>query len=89
MLTRADTIAERPEVPDEEELIEGAAKAIEAAIQGLHPRGIATVHLIDGRLVRVHPDGRHEDISPLMRPRSSGALTSIEQPWLSNTVQQR
>lgn len=56
------------EVPDEEEFIDGAARAVEAAIVDLHARGIATTHLIDGRLVRVHPDGRREDLGVPRRP---------------------
>lgn len=56
------------EVPDEEELVDGATRAVEAAIAGLHARGIATTHLIEGRLVRVHPDGRHEDLGVPRRP---------------------
>jgi hypothetical protein len=57
-----EAVYTRPEVPDEDELIEGAARAVETAIANLHARGIATTHLIDGRLVRVHPDGRREDL---------------------------
>ncbi|MEM9452902.1 MAG: hypothetical protein AAGF11_01900 [Myxococcota bacterium] len=49
-------------VPDEDEFVEGASNAIEAAIKRLHERGIATTHLIDGRLVKIHPDGRREDL---------------------------
>lgn len=49
-------------VPHEDELFEGAARAIEAAIADLHHRGIATAHLIDGRFVRIYPDGRSEDL---------------------------
>lgn len=69
MSDRPDTTtSDRPEVPDEDEFIEGAAKAVENAIAGLHARGIATTHVIDGRLVRVHPDGRREDLGVLSRP---------------------
>lgn len=62
---RSDATREEPELPNEEELIEGVSHAISTAIRGLHERGIATNHLIDGRLVRVHPDGRREDLGPL------------------------
>ena len=55
-------------VPDEEELAEGAAGAIRAAIADLRARGIATTHLVDGRLFRVYPDGRREDLGVLPRP---------------------
>jgi hypothetical protein len=66
MSERPDASREQEdEVPNEEELIEGVSHAISLAIRGLHERGIATNHLIDGRLVRVHPDGRHEDLGPL------------------------
>jgi hypothetical protein len=50
------------ELPDEQELVKGAIQAVQQAIADLHSRGIATTHLIDGRLVRIHPDGRHEDL---------------------------
>jgi hypothetical protein len=66
MSSRPDTTTS--EVPDEEEFVDGAARAVEAAIAGLHARGIATTHLIDGRLVRVHPDGRREDLGVPRRP---------------------
>ena len=66
MADRSDTTAS--EVPDEEEFIDGASRAVQDAIAGLHARGIATTHLIDGRLVRVHPDGRREDLGAPRRP---------------------
>jgi hypothetical protein len=66
MSARSETTP--PEVPDEEEFVDGASRAVEAAIVGLHARGIATTHLIDGRLVRVHPDGRREDLGVPRRP---------------------
>jgi hypothetical protein len=53
------------DLPSEQEFVEGAARAVEAAIVELHSRGIATTHFIDGRLVRVHPDGRREDLGAL------------------------
>jgi hypothetical protein len=53
------------DLPSEQEFVEGAAGAVEAAIVELHSRGIATTHFIDGLLVRVHPDGRREDLGAL------------------------
>jgi hypothetical protein len=62
-------MAENPDklsdVPDEEEFLDGASHAIQTAIEKLHRAGIATVHALDGRLIRVHPDGRHEDLGPV------------------------
>lgn len=65
MSERPDAPRDESELPNEEELIEGVSQAISTAIRGLHERGIATNHLIDGRLVRVHPDGHREDLGPL------------------------
>jgi hypothetical protein len=63
MLNRSPTDAlDTAEPPDEQEFLEGATQAVQEAIVDLHSRGIATTHLIDGRLVRVHPDGRREDL---------------------------
>ena len=53
------------DVPDEEEFLDGASRAIQNAIEKLHRAGIATVHALDGRLIRVHPDGRREDLGPV------------------------
>lgn len=55
------------ERPEGEEFMSAAVEAVEAAIDDLHERGIATTHWVDGRLVRVHPDGRHEDLGALDR----------------------
>ena len=61
-----DTITSTaPEPPEGEEFLSAAVKAVKAAIEDLHDRGIATTHWIDGRLVRVHPDGRREDLGAL------------------------
>lgn len=54
--------------PDENELAAGIAHAVQTAIKKLHQRGIPTTHGIAGRLVRIHPDGRHEDLGPLKNP---------------------
>jgi len=61
----ADAVEKRAEVPDEEEFLEGANRAVREAIEDLRRSGITTVHAVDGRLVRVHPDGRREDLGPL------------------------
>lgn len=53
------------DVPDEAELLEGAKRAVESAIEKLHRAGIATVHALEGRMVRIHPDGRQEDLGPV------------------------
>lgn len=42
-------------------LSEGATEAIKR----LHAKGITTNHIIDNRVVVIHPDGRHEDLGPL------------------------
>lgn len=55
----------RADVPDEEEFLEGAIKAVKEAVASLHRRGIATTHVIDGKLVQIHPDGRREELGPL------------------------
>ena len=52
------------DVPDEEEFLEGAVKAVKEAVARLHRAGIATTHVIDGKFVRIHPDGRREEIRP-------------------------
>jgi hypothetical protein len=62
MVEKAD---KRTDVPDESEFMEGANLAVQSAIQKLHRAGIATVHAIDGRIVRIHPDGRHEGLGPV------------------------
>lgn len=53
------------ELPDEEELFQGAVEAVRRAIAEQHRRGIATTHVIDGKLVRIHPDGHREELEPL------------------------
>jgi len=53
-----------PEPPSEDELLLGASRAVRDAIARLHRANIATTHIVDGRLVRVHPDGHREDIGP-------------------------
>ena len=53
------------ELPDEEEFFQGAVDAVRRAIEDLHHRGIATTHFIDGKVVRIHPDGRREDLGSL------------------------
>lgn len=53
------------ELPDEEEFFRGATEAVRRAIGDMHSRGIPTAHLIDGKLVLVHPDGRREELGPL------------------------
>lgn len=44
----------------DDELVSGFSRAVRSAIDDLHRRGIPTTHVIDGELVRVHPDGRRE-----------------------------
>ena len=58
---KTQTDRDRDDLPDEDELIRGAKEAVKVAIRELHDRGIATTHLIDGRIVVVHPDGQRED----------------------------
>jgi len=47
--------------PDMDLLAEG----VKDTLKSLHAKGLTTVHLIDNRIVQVHPDGRHEDLGPL------------------------
>lgn len=49
-------------LPDEEEFAVGASGAIAEAIRASRERGIPTTHIVDGQLVRVHPDGRREPL---------------------------
>lgn len=53
------------EEEEERTLVEGANKAVACAIAELRAKQIATVHVFDGELVRVHPDGRREALGPL------------------------
>ena len=62
MSLRAKDAAQSSSLPDEEEFLEGAIRAVEKAVAELHKRSIATTHVIDGRLVRIHADGRREDL---------------------------
>lgn len=55
---------EQSSVPSESEFFDGASRAVLAAIRRQHEQGIATTHLLEGRLVRVHPDGHREDLEP-------------------------
>jgi hypothetical protein len=50
------------DVPSEDEFIAGASAAIKGVVQNLHDRGIPTTHLIDGRIVKLFPDGRQQDL---------------------------
>lgn len=52
------------EAPGEEELVAGATRAVQQSIEALHDRGISTTHIVDGRMFRIHPDGRREDLGP-------------------------
>lgn len=54
-------------VPSEAEFVEGAGEAVRRAIAETHEAGLPTVHERNGMLVRVHPDGRVEEIGPLGR----------------------
>ena len=50
--------------PDEFELLEGAAKAVAAAVRRAHERGLATTHIIDGKFVQLLPDGSERALEP-------------------------
>jgi len=65
VLPRIDGVKE---LPSEEELLIGANRAVRDAIARLHHANIATTHYIDGKLVRVLPDGRREGVSPSSPP---------------------
>lgn len=52
-------------MPNEDELLTGAEDAVRGAIERLHRANIATTYVIDDRLVRVHPDGRREELGPV------------------------
>lgn len=54
------------DLPSEEEFVEGATESVANAIETLHDRGIATTHWVDGRLLRIHPDGHREDLGELL-----------------------
>lgn len=53
-------------VPEADEFIAGASRAIESAINGLRDKGISTTHMIDGKPVRIHADGRQEALESLV-----------------------
>jgi hypothetical protein len=57
-------------MPNEDELLTGAEDAVRGAIERLHRANIATTYVIDDRLVRVHPDGRREELGPVAYERS-------------------
>jgi hypothetical protein len=52
------------EPPDEMELFAGASRAIAAAIERAHERGLATTHLIGKNLVQILPDGSERPLAP-------------------------
>lgn len=50
---------------EEAEALSAMTRGAHKAISDLHEKGIPSHHIIDGRLVAVHPDGRHEDLGPV------------------------
>lgn len=61
MSLRPKDAAQPSSLPDEA-FLEGATRAVEKAVADLHERSIGTTRVIDGRVVRIHADGRREDL---------------------------
>lgn len=55
-------------LPDEDEFMSGANRAIQRAIEASHRSGVATTHERNGKLVQVSPDGQAREIGTLRRP---------------------
>jgi hypothetical protein len=49
---------------EEAEWLAALARGVQETISGLHKAGVPTTHIINDRIVVIHPDGRHEDQGP-------------------------
>lgn len=50
------------------EMTQEFQEAVNKAVKQTHQAGIPTSHIEDGKLVRVHPDGRREVVENLIAP---------------------